>query len=312
MLDHSAAMASIVVKNNIEEQKEESKEVTNQLPDLYNEMVIGSTNTSVGTHLALESIFTNNIEVKFDPEREIPKVNINNYKYHIWNIYTIVRNILQAIPHKNKFEILMDKHFSKVLAREVSNIASMYLFETECQPLLFFPDYGRIYKGMNINKKEGYTKVYEEHMAVKDILTKFKKSGILKSTNDGKGYKIPMLEGRLLLTTNLAVDLCNRVSVDLLESHTGALKKKYDFGTKYHSLGENKMDNIPFFERLLYILGDKTIIKPMHITMRRDIVKLASENKWTGRTTREKVFYDIQKKATPMLRDTWNGYTEFY
>lgn len=312
MFSNDAAVASIIVNKNNEEQQKEEESKTKELSGIYENMTMGSTGTSVGTHLALETIFNKEIKDKFDPEREIKPIKIDNYKYHIWNIYTIVRNLLQAIEHKNKVEVLMDKNFSKVLAREVSNIASMYMFDTECQPLLFFPNYGMIYKGMNKNKKDGFTKVYEEHMMVKDILTKFKRSGMLKSVNDGKGYKLPRLDGRILLTTNLAVDLCNRVEVDLLESHTGALKKKYEFGTKYHSLGENKLENIPFMEKLLYILGDKTIIKPMNVIIRRDIVSIANSCEWTGRTTKDKVSHDIQKQGTPMLRDTFNGYTSFY
>lgn len=312
MFNHDAAMASVIINNNNEANKKDDANKTKELPGIYADMTIGSTGTSVGTHLALEAIFFKEIKEKFDPERKIQPVKINEYKYHIWNIYTIVRNLLQAIQHKNKAEVLMDKHFAKVLAREVENIASMYMFDTECQPLLFFPNYGMIYKGMNKNKKDGFTKVYEEHMMVKDILTKFKSSGMLKSTNDGKGYRLPKLEGKVLLTSNLAVDLCNTTPVDLLESHTGVVKKKYEWGTKYHSLGENKLGNIPFLERLLYILGDKTIIKPMNIIIRRDIVNLASTCEWTGRTTKEKVNYDINKKGTPLLRDTYNGYNSFY
>ena len=314
-------MAAIVVNKNLtkddkkkelEETVDNEEHVAKDLTGTFEGMVVGSTGTSVGTHLALEAIFSKSIETKFDNEREIKRVNIDDYKYHIWNIYTIVRNVIHAIPNKDKVAVIGDKNFGKLLAREVGNIASIYLFETECTPLLFFPDYGYIYKGMNMNKKDGFTKVYEEHMMVKDVLTKFKKSGILKSTNDGKGYKLPMLEGRILMTTNLAVDLCNRTRFDLLESHTGALKKKYEFNSKYHTIGENKLENIPFMEKLLYILGDKTIIKPMNITIRRSLVEVANAGKWTSRTTYEKVHYDIQKKAAPFLRDAINGYRSFY
>lgn len=302
-----AATASVIIND------EDKKRVDpNNLPPLYEGMVIGSTGTSVGTHLALESIFFKNIDNKFDPDREIPNYNIDNYKTHVWNIYTIVRNVLGAIPHKEKIDILRDPFFPKLLASEVNNIATMYMFDTDCRPVLFFPDYSRIYRGMNMNKKDGYTKVFEEHMLVKEALTALKNSGKLKSINNGKGFKLPVFEGRTLITTNLSVDLLNKGNIDLLESHTGVLKKKYEFNTKYHTIGENKLENIPFMETLLYILGDKTIIKPMNIIIRRELVKVASEGQWTNRTSREKVFADINRKGQPFLRDTYNGYRTFY
>lgn len=305
----TASVASVILDD---DNKVKSYVTDNDLPKIYEGIVMGSTGTSVGTHLALESIFTKAIEIKFDDTREIPTADIDKYKFHIWNIYTIVRNLLQAIPYKNKHDILMDKFFPKLLSREVNNIATMYMFDTDCKPLLFFPDYTKIYRGMNMNKKEGYTKVYEEHMMVKDVLTKFKNSGMLKSVNDGKGYKLPKLEGKVLLTTNLSVDLCNSGDIEILDSHTGTVKKKYQFNSKYHPIGTDKLEYIPFIEKLLYVLGDRTIIKPMNIVIRRDLTDLAGRCKWTARTSYDKVSYDILNKASPTLQATFSGYRNFY
>lgn len=314
VLDNMALSALMLTKSadNLKDKKEEPitpKEVKGDA--VYEEMSKGSTGTAVGTHLALESIFTDDIKEKFDPDREITKVDIDKYKYHVWNIYTIVRNLLSAIPYKNKIEIILDKKFSKLLAAEVKNIANCY-FLRDCQPILFFPNYDRIYRGINAGKKEGNTKVYEEHMMVHDTLNKFMSEGILNVINNGKGYKIPKLEGKILITTNLPIDLCNRLDMDLLESHTGIIKKKFEFNTKYHPIGDNKLANIPFMEMFLYILGDKNIIKPFDITTRRGLLDLATSCNWSARTTREKVLNDIQRKAIPALRDRINGYRSFY
>lgn len=308
-----AATATVIVNEEEEKEKKKTGKIDlENLPPLYQGMTVGSTRTSVGTHLALESLFFKVIEEKFDPEREIPKANVDHYTQHVWNIYTIVRNVLHAIPHKEKIDILRDPYFPRLLANEVSAIASMYLFETECKPILFFPDYSKIYRGMNMNKKDGYTKVFEEHMLVKEALTTLKKSGKLKSINDGKGYKLPSMEGRTLITTNISVDLLNKGSIELLESHTGAVKKKHEFNSKYHRLGEDKLENIPFQENLLYILGDKSIIKPMGVPIRREILRVAGEKQWTSRTTKEKVWADITRHGAPFLRDVYNGYRSFY
>ena len=61
---------------------------------MIDERVIGSTGISIGTHLMLESLFTKDID-HFDKERVIPnELDINKYSYHIYNVITIARNII--------------------------------------------------------------------------------------------------------------------------------------------------------------------------------------------------------------------------
>lgn len=280
---------------------------------IYKDAVRGTTYTSVGTHLVLETLFPDVITKKdrFDPERKIPKVDITEYSYHVWNIYTIVRNLLSAIPYKNKVDIIRDKEFGAVLADEVTAIGDMY-FLNDIEPILFFPNYGDLYRGMNVNKTSAFTKVYEEHMLVKDVLKKLKSSKLLNPYSNGDSFRLPRLKGKILITTHLAIDLLNRADLYLLESHTGVLKTKDRFNTKYHQLGDDKMATMPFTEKLLHILGDKTIVKPHKLEIRRDLVSVANRSKWTPRTTPDKIGHDINKLGTSGLREIYHGYRSYY
>ena len=258
------------------------------------ERTIGSSGTSIGTHLMLESLFGDTLTL-YDKEREFKKVNPNLYSVHVYNLYTVVRNILHSVTDiQNRTKLLTNKSFVKLLKLELSNIAKLYK-KTTCRPALFYPDYTNVYKGYNLGKDTAITKVYEEHLNIKSILNKVSNSDTIESINSGKGYKLPTLEGKILLTTNIAVDLFNHNrNIDLIESNTGVVKSKYSFNSKYHTVGKNDLSNLPFIEEIYYILGDKTIVIPTKLSTRRELLELAIKKNWTPMTTRDKVLNDIK------------------
>lgn len=317
--ENVATITGIVpTQNNAQEQQEQqpsapaaSVNSENRFKSkILNNMELGGSGLSIGTHMALETFFSSEMKL-YDEGRKFEKHNIDDYDYHVWNIYTIVRNILQACNHKAKYEVLREPEFILLLAEEVSKIAGYY-FLSKCKPLLFFPDYTVIYKNANLGKKEGFTKIYEEHMMVNEILTKFKKDKLLKTINDGKGFKLPSLNGRILITTNLAIDLCNRGKISSLDSHTGIVRDRDTFGNKFHRIGTTKLVNIPMFEKLLYILGDRTIIKPHKIEVRKDIYNISLKCKWNGLTSFDKMANDIYRFGKPATKDIYDGYITYY
>lgn len=264
--------------------------------DVFKDRTMGSSATSIGTHLALETIFTKKIKL-YDEAREFTPVDINKYDHHVYNLYTIVRNIVNSVTTtKVKEDILLDKNFIKVLKLELANIAKYYK-NCNCKPHLLYPDYTKIYKGYNTGKETGDTVNYREHNMIRAILDKLDHKEKIVSINDGKGYKIPnTVTGNILITTNLPVDLFNNKGrVDLLESHTGKVRNKYMFNSKYHSVGKEDLSHLPFVEDLLYLLGDKTIVVPMGIKVRRSVLELSKTMKWKATTTREKVMNDIAR-----------------
>lgn len=321
--DNVATVTGIVPqKNSAQDQQQEGQEQTSSAPasnvdynnrfksKILNNMELGSSGLSIGTHMALETLFSKEMKL-YDEKRKFDKHNIDDYNYHVWNIYTIVRNLLQACNHKAKYEVLREPEFVLLLAEEVSKIAGYY-FLSNCKPLLFFPDYTVIYKNANLGKKEGFTKIYEEHMMVNEILTRFKKDKVLKTVNDGKGFKLPSLSGKILITTNLAIDLCNKGKISSLDSHTGILRNRDTFGNKFHRIGDIKLTNVPMFEKLLYILGDRTIIKPHKVEVRKDIYNISLKCKWSGLTTYDKMSNDIYRFGKPATKDLFDGYRTYY
>lgn len=270
----------------------------------------GSSGTSIGTHLLLENLFLKYIK-PYDEDREIIPVDIEKYEYHIYNLYTIVRNIINSVTStKEKESILLEQDFLNVLKLELANIAKYYK-KVLTKPVIFYPDYTEIYQKYNVNKVTGDTAPYRLHTMITNKLKQIEKKEKIVSINNGKGYKLPKLNGKLLITTHIALDLHNNNSkLDLLESHTGALVTKKNFYKKYHQVGKEDLTLLPFIEDLHYILGDKTLVVPMDIATRREVLAIAKKFNWNPLTTRDKVKDNISrsKDIGTILKDFQQQY----
>ncbi len=252
---------------------------------------IGDTGLSIGTHLALESVFHDSIS-PYDKNRTIPnKIDINRYKYHIFNMYTIIRNIMSACTHKYKDEIIQHKDFINTIIDEINIITYLYM-DYKCKPIFISPDYSKLHYSLNKGKESVATLVYIEHKQIYHILKKAPKN--LKEKMLETNFKFPTLEGEILLTTSVPVDLLNKGNITLLESHTGKIKTKSEFNSKFHKLGKADLSNMPFIEELVYILGDTSFVLPLKVSVRRPLYELSIEKNWTYRTSRDKVLSDIK------------------
>ena len=80
--------------------------------------------------------------------------------------------------------------------------------------------------------------------------------------------------------------------LDLLESHTGKLKKKNLWYTKYNNGSELGM--MPFDRVLIQIFGDSDLFHPMTLQLRNEIIALAKAKHWTFATTKDKINADIR------------------
>lgn len=265
------------------------------MQNLQSIRTLGASGLSIGTHLALETIFKDYLII-YDEKREFETEDVSKYKYHVWNLYTIIRNIINSCNIKDYKIVLEDKNFLSILQDEITILSGQYE-STDCKPLLFYPDYKEIYKNYNAGKEVHTTVIYQEHLDIRDKLNKLEKK--LGSINEGKDYKLPKLEvkttDKILITTNLPVDLFNHYPLTLLESHTGKIKHKEDFNSKYHVLGKQDISMLPYVEEILYLMGDRNIVATTSLKIRRTLLERAITGNWTVRTTREKVLDDLKK-----------------
>ena len=260
--------------------------------ELFKEKETSSFPVAIGTGLALESMFDPVID-PYDPDREIPnKIELKDYKYHIWNIYTIIRNLLHSVDEKDKISLITDKNFTKELNQEIDTLVNLYN-NTDLTVVIFIPDYDKVMDSFNKHKVSEFTKPMVELLAVRDYLKNYTPDGLINTITGG--FNIPRMEGNILLTTHLTVDLLNQHNkITLLESNTGKVKSKYEWYTKYHPIGKRDLDTIPMVEEVLYILGDHNMVIPAPLTTRLELYQVAIDRRWTSKTTREKIVADLR------------------
>ena len=279
---------------------------------LLSEKTISAFPLSIGTSLSLESVFAGRL-APYDPARTIPShVNINDYTEIWFNLATLFRNLIGALPSDAIFSITPEA-FAVELLEELEIIDSIFKNEGHgiCRPFYYICSYTKVaneYTHKKIRFRESTTdkqKLFDDKYkrTVKAILAM--QPTILKQLNST--IKPETTQAKGLIVTHIPYDLVSHTKfakLDLLESHTGKLKSKYEFSSKYHPIGEDKLDFLPFSEKLLMLFGDKVFIHPFDIRVRKMVLDIARNRDWTPYTTEAKVNYFIENDITePYLRN---------
>lgn len=262
---------------------------------------------SIGTSLSFESLFPGT-QPPYDPDRAIPnKVELNDYD-ELWiNVFTLFRNIVGAVP-TIKIPTLTPEDVWYVLGEEVELIQDIVKMYTGGNVKVVF--YSSFYQDLKNQFKHASVRVdnTEKQRQMTDLLTSsvsaFYKVQTKRDTL--KHFKL-YLEGdqqsrnkKVLLLSNYAFDLLshNQFSkMDLLESHTGVLKEKAKWHTKY-SDGKNLV-RMPFNKMLLQVFGDSQTFYPMDKNLRKEIIDLSESAKWNPLTTDERVRFTVSQIKNP-------------
>lgn len=252
---------------------------------------LGSSGLSIGTHLTIESLFYNKFEL-YDKDRDFNKINIKDYDYHVFNLFTIVRNILNSYLEKDKRKLITNKKFNNVLIEEITLLNNAF-YGSNCNPLLFYPKYDRVYKNYGLNKPKLENEPFILHLLIENYLSKVEKDIGIVSCNRAGSYKLPNLKGKGLITTHIPADLFNKGNFSLLESHTGKLKTKSSYNSKYHNIGKADLKHLPWMEELLYILGDKVFIASMPIGIRKELYDISIKYNWTIKSEKNKILGNL-------------------
>lgn len=255
---------------------------------------------STGTSLAFESLFEGKNE-SIDPERQIPqKVNITDYN-ELWiNVGCLFRNLYTAIP-RDRVQDTVSRDCVDALVDEMTQIRELVNEQSQGKTRVIY--YICSYKGLekefkgalrripNTDKQKFYQNLLDE--TLNKLVRRVKETHEL----DIKEFDViifPDERIKALVITHYAVDLLSAKrfrSMDLLESHTGVLKKFNTWYTKYFNGKELMM--IPFNEHLIKFFGDNDLIVPFHFKVRRVIQEVAERNKWNYATSMPKVRSDL-------------------
>ena len=272
---------------------------------------LGDSNLSIGTHLGMESLFWNYIKL-YDEEREIDKQDINNYSLHLFNIFTLLRNVLNSIDYNDKIHLMSDvKTISSYLLDEVYTLIHMYK-EFGFKVIVYFPDYSKVIKNFNVGKEYPSVVLWQLYQMMNGFLLELLKDKTKYPEIVFTDHRLPEIKELkpYLLTTSFGVDLLNKGNYLLLESHTGKVLGREHFGKKSHSIGKNDLTHLPMIPQLYYILGDTGLVKPFDFKTRRTVYELSIANHWTYRTSPSRVNFDLKKNE--ITRYILNNFKNIY
>lgn len=272
---------------------------------------------SIGTGLMLESIFKPTID-RYDNERKIPQgIGIDTFNTHIYNILTIIRNILSAAKIKNILNVDNSQLLVDTVIDETIQLMDLYS-GTKCRPVIYIPKYDDVWKTLNLHKKntndntQPGIKWYSEYSLYKKYFKAIADGSYIDRIENV--YKFNNLKGKTLITTSYAVDLLNHTPSQplfLLESHTGLLKNPLQWQNKYHDVGNRDLSMLPFNQVLVWLLGDsQNMIVPAKLSVRTKILDISLSKKWTPNTSVSKVMSDLNTDND--IKEMLNNYKPIY
>jgi hypothetical protein len=286
-----------------------------RLIDHLHERTKSHFNLSIGTGVALAALLDARDTIYIDREGKEP--DIERYKGNIqnmvFNIRTLVRNIVQALPTQAKDIALLSSGVEvyDILRVEIELILS--LFEgTDTKVYFFLPDYEQFYrKAYVISRGVKLTKTELLEGLIDTIDKQLNKATDLDFSLIGKTHKIS-LPGNTLLLSHYSQDLLNykyTPKLMLLESHTGRILQRRDFNKRYKHPKDIDVSRLPYLEILLIILGGSHNA-PFKRGIIKEVMRIADENNWTPMNTAVRIEVDLKK--SDILTDLVYGYSALY
>lgn len=216
---------------------------------------------SIATGLALETIFEPTQEVadstRAVPDRPAPTL----YTDYLFNVSTLARNIITSVKYA-ELRTCSVKDVITTLVEEMDYLKT--LFQMQEKHLHFYvnsyafvqqtyPE--KLRKATTEQQTFSYHLVEEcvKHIKKREMALAFSKDIYLERTST------------TLLLSHVPWDLLSHGRfrrLDLLESHTGVIKTRKDWNTKYFKVPDKDMSFLPFMEYLLSTFGDNVMFKP--------------------------------------------------
>lgn len=260
---------------------------------------------SYGTSCAIEAVFEG-WRPPHDPDRPIPvSIDVANYHTFWVNLGTLFRNLWSATAADIRLEASATA-YQAALFNEMTIIENLFQREGEgrCRVKYYYGDYASFRDfhrpGVELRTEvTGHEAVFRaKRDRVLELILKDPQHEILWL----KELLAPKNRERGLMLTHMPYDLLSYPkfhSLDLLESHTGRLKPRERWYTKFCPVQNTDMSRLPFIRLLLFIFGDKSLIRPMRIDWRRKIIELSHLRGWTNLTTESRVRQSLELATFP-------------
>jgi hypothetical protein len=262
------------------------------------ERAIGKYPLSIATSLAMEALTGINDEINDARIRQPQLQNIPN----LWvNVMTLIRNLLGSI-NRDAAQMVAPEEMAPVIIQEMAIIKDIAEQHTNFRSSVSF--YASAYQNMEKQYPHALlrganTEIQKTTFGIMDETMRIIIEQVGLSATPVTVYKLkldPPMQPKSFILTHFPYDLLsarNFSELLLIESHTGRVKAKPLWYTKYSSGKE--LVRIPFREDLLQIFGDNEHFRPLPISIRREIMKLAEQDNWSYMTTKDKIVYSLEK-----------------
>lgn len=270
---------------------------------------------SIGTSLALESLFKGPLP-PYDPAREIPnRVEYSHYHVFYLNIETLLRNLIGSLKNADDFLKAKPKDAAEILQQEIETIQTILVEKGKDRTkavFYYFPFENKL--SLKNNKHIGLRQANTEKQKYHKNFVEQTLSLFMQSYQDDRIIRTfkndirPSGRPIALILTHRPYDLGRSdlfQQLDLIESHTGKLKNKTQWFTKYYPLATFDMSCLPMNRRLLYIFGDHVNFSPWSVKGRKEIFDIAQRHHWNYATTDERVLMTLQMDLKDLyMRET--------
>lgn len=270
-----------------------------EVESVFSNRATSSWPLSIGTALALESLFTGPDPV-YDPDRVIPvRIDITAYQ-EVWvNLGTLFRNIMGSVSSADQdrampgdildvLEIETDL-IDEIITQHSQGTVKVHYYSCD------YDDLEKLYPHAKL-RAESTTKqiLYAQNRDL--VINEYhKRHGQQEQIHRFKSLIKAPTKSKAIMISHDALDLISATyfgTLHLLESHTGVLKRQALWYTKYSNGKE--LARIPFNAAFLQIFGDSQHFHPFPIAVRKRILALSEEFKWTWLTTMDRLKLGVE------------------
>lgn len=255
---------------------------------------------SIGTAIALESLFPSRDQRYDDTKERAKPINFDKDYIFLINLGTMFRNLVSSVQSDAAKNLSAEK-LAEVLYAETQVIQSLCANEGNGKivPYFYDVDHGKYVGTVHryIKFREATTpmaKLYDQKERATIKMVKDFGLDVLKITNR---RDFPGAMDSFMLS-HYPIELSayrNYRNLLLVESHTGRIKDRSKWGSKYYKVGDFDMSQLPFTKKLLLLFGDRNHIHPADMKVRKQLVEVAQKGRWTPMTTDSKIIFDIDR-----------------
>jgi len=264
-------------------------------------MTMGKFPINIATSLAMESL----VNIHDEEKHKYPP--IKDYNEYWFNLNTLYRNTLGSFS--GDIKLALDEVILAGLIDEEVKQINIALKPYKITFVLYLCEYkkqldinNKINRGVKFRRPNTPKQMDEWDLMYKTI-NLFKKNYDYVNVFEDE-LRPNSNHSKTIMQTHQVIDLLsykNYEVLDLIESHTGKIKTRYNWHTKF--IEGKDLFMIPFTSYFLRIFGDKETFMPMDRQIRKSIIDLARKCNWTVTTTYDKIRHDLSKLEDVYVRN---------